>query len=102
MKRREPITGRIRSRAAIVCTASSVELIFDALITDAPQPAAATVVRAPGQDRRLDPPGLRQRLPDEHAPRASNPRVGRQVARASVPGAVALPGCAPPPSQPHG
>src|ERR1700761_6492482 len=72
------------------------------LITDGPQPAAAAVVRAPGRDRRLDPPGLRQRLPGERAPRASNPQEGRQAACAPVPGADALPGCALPPSQPHG
>ena len=52
----------------------SVNAISDALIPGAaPQPAAAAVVRLPGQDRRPNPPGVRQQLPDGHATRAGNP-----------------------------
>src|SRR5579863_9636028 len=98
----------MRTRADSVGTASAVEsdtveLNSDALITGAaPQPAAAGVVREPGQDRRPDLPGVRPRRPDAPAIRAGNPPEARRPACASVPGAVALPGCEPPPSQPHG
>src|ERR1035438_7271479 len=96
------MTGTMKNRAANVGTASSAELISDALILGAaPQPAAAAVVQGPGQDRRPDPPGVRERPPDERAPRVGNLREARRDACASVPGAVALPGCEPPPSRPH-
>jgi len=45
---------------------------------------------------------MRWRPPGGRATRAGNPREARPAACASVPGAVASPGCEPPPSQPHG